>query len=109
MSNEFKGAAQITIGEGANAIVINRDQQMSDLVIEPMLTTSPVNNLSSSDPVGYIQTAVSAKVTLSVSDMALKNQIFALCCKSNVVTDGSKRKVVHMTKRARSRWVAKWL
>ncbi len=94
MPTLFKGSAQVIIDPGGLNLVINRDQQMSDLTIEPTLTTSPLNSLASSDPVDYIQTAVSVKATLSITDMDIKNQIFALCIKSNVVADGAKRKVV---------------
>ena len=94
MPTLFKGAAQIIIDPGGLNLTINRDQQSSDLTIEPTLTTSPLNSLASSDPVDYIQTAVSVKITIGIADMDIKAQILAMCCKATVAVDGAKRKVV---------------
>lgn len=86
-----KGPAEwiITPASGGAAITINRDQQLEDAVLEPLVTTTDVRSQGSSEPIELFQTGTAIRAMLSLADLEIADRLLALAVQAQVVTTGT--------------------
>ena len=92
MATYFAGAAQVSFTNPS--IVLDREDQLGDVIIAPSVGRFALEANDSEFPVGYIQTGVNITLDISVVDMSRKFDLLALAFGGSKVTNGGNTKYV---------------